>query len=147
VEIKRKDNSGRTVKLRLPVAYGHTQLECRERQFIAAHVPIDADRLVPSIAISFLRLTLVGGLINERVTLDRRIVFSAGSHTVQVSRVVVAEVKQSRHANHVGAVCALRDLHARAEPVSKYCLGTSLLAPVRANVFKPALRAIERLST
>jgi hypothetical protein len=70
----------------------------------------------------------------------------ARPRTERVSRLVIAEVKQSRHTDHLGAIPALRAVHARAEALSKYCLGTILLVPVRANVFKPALRAVERLS-
>jgi hypothetical protein len=147
LEIKRKENSGRTVKLRLPMPYGDNELGSRERQFIETQTPIDAARLVPSLAISFLRLTLVGSAINERVTVDRQLVFCAGCQTQQVLRVVIAEVKQSQYANHDGAVRALRDLHATAEPISKYCVGTVMLVPARANVFKPAVRAILRLSS
>jgi hypothetical protein len=146
LEIKRKENSGRTVKMRLPMPYGHSQLGSRERRFIETQTPIDAARLAPTLAISFLRLTLVGSAINERVTLDRQLEFSAGCQTRQVSRVVLAEVKQSQYANHDGAVRALRDLHAGAEPISKYCVGMAMLVPERANVFKPTLRAILRLS-
>ena len=146
LEIKRKENSGRTMKLRLPLPYGQNELGSRERQFIEAHAPLEAARLVPSVSISFLRLTLVGGAVNERLTLDHELVFSAGPRTERVLRLVIAEVKQSRHADHQGAIPALRAQHAREEALSKYCLGTILLTPVRANVFKPALRAVERLS-
>ena len=54
-------------------------------------------------------------------------------------------MKQERHATGC-AVAALLAQQAREAAVSKYCLGTVLLTSVPANVFKPALRAIERLS-
>ena len=63
-----------------------------------------------------------------------------------LARIVIVEVKQPRVVNHVGAMAALRRVSALEHTVSKYCLGTALVAPVRANCFKPALRAVERLS-
>ena len=69
---------------------------------------------------------------------------SDGVRVEEFARLVIAEVKQGRRAN-TGALAALQALQAREAACSKYCLGTVLLAPVPANVFKPALRAIERL--
>ncbi|NOT25472.1 MAG: polyphosphate polymerase domain-containing protein [Acidobacteria bacterium] len=146
LEVKRKDQNGRTVKLRHPLSFLHDGLGTAERQFIEDHSPIDASRLIPIVSSSFRRLTLVGRLIHERVTFDRDLLFRAGGHTEHVSRVVVAEVKRSRDDHRDGAAAELRTLRAQTQVISKYCLGTILLAPVRANVFKPAMRALERLS-
>jgi hypothetical protein len=59
---------------------------------------------------------------------------------------VIGEVKQAQYSNHLGAVAALRDLHVREATFSKYCVGTALVAAVAGNVFKPTLKAVERLS-
>lgn len=152
LEIKRKDKSGRTVKHRLPLPFGQEDLTSRERPFIEAHAPLIGKRLYPQIAISFQRLTLVGSVVDERVTLDRGMTLDRGSTVAaatsveQLGRVVIAEVKQARYVNHSGAVESLRSVHAREMALSKYCLATALVAPVRANVFKPTLRAVARLT-
>jgi hypothetical protein len=59
---------------------------------------------------------------------------------------VIVEVKQAEYSNHLGAVAALRGLHAREAAFGKYCVGTILVAPVAGNIFKPTLKAVERLS-
>ena len=146
LEIKSKTNSGRTVKRRLPLPYGQNHLGAAERQFIENYAPVDAVRLMPCITISFMRLTLVGRGLNERLTFDRDLTCAGGPREGRFSRVVIAEVKQAQYSNHLGAVAALRSLHAREAAFSKYCVGTVLVAPVAGNIFKPTLRAVERLS-
>jgi len=145
LEIKRKDRSGRTTKHRLALPYRHDTLGPHEKTFIDAHAALNSTPLLPRVAISFQRLTLVGSAINERVTLDRDLMLGAGTGVEPLGRVVIAEVKQSHYLNHSGAVAGFRHIHAREVALSKYCLATLLVAPVPANVFKPALRALDRL--
>ncbi len=79
LELKRKERSGRTVKFRLSLPFGRGDLGPDERRFIEAHAPLNAISLIPTVAVSFQRLTLLGRAINERVTLDRHLaVFSGG---------------------------------------------------------------------
>jgi hypothetical protein len=146
LEVKRKDNTGRTAKHRLALPFGHADLSPRERTFIEAHAPLAGKRLLPLVAVSFQRLTLVGSVLDERVTFDRGLTVAAGTSVEHLGRVVIAEVKQAHYVNHAGAVEGFRRGHVREVALSKYCLATILVAPVPANVFKPALRAIERLS-
>ena len=101
---------------------------------------------MPCVSISFLRLTLVGKDLNERLTFDRDVTFAGGPREEHFSRVVITEIKQAEYSNHLGAVPALRTLHAREVAFSKYCVGTILVAPVAGNIFKPTLKAMERLS-
>ncbi|MET0164088.1 MAG: polyphosphate polymerase domain-containing protein [Vicinamibacterales bacterium] len=146
LEIKSKTNSGRTMKRRLAVLYGQNHLGAPEQQFIDTYAPTNSARLMPCVSISFLRLTLVGKGLNERLTFDRDVTFVGGPREERFSRVVVGEVKQVVYSNHLGAVPALRTLHARETAFSKYCIGTLLVAPVAGNIFKPTLKAVERLS-
>jgi len=146
LEIKSKNNSARTVKRRLALPYGQNHLGSYERQFIEAHTPVDGVRLMPCVSTSFLRLTLVGNDLNERLTFDRDLTFVGGTREERLSRIVIGEVKQARYSNHLGAVAAFRELHVREAAFSKYCVGTSLLTDVADNIFKPTLKAIERIS-
>jgi hypothetical protein len=63
-----------------------------------------------------------------------------------LSRIVIAEVKQAEYSNHLGAVAALRGFHVREAAFSKYCVGTVLVEAVAGSIFKPTLKAVERLS-
>jgi hypothetical protein len=147
LEVKCKEKSGRTVKHRLALACGQDALGPHERTFIEAHAPIPALGLFPRVSVSFRRLTLLGCDHNERLTLDRDLRASTGTGSALLDRIVIAELKQPQCVNHAGAAVILRTLDASSEALSKYCLATILLAPVRANIFKPALRAVQRLST
>lgn len=146
LEVKRKESCGRTAKLRLPLPFGQSGFGTSERQFIEQHARVDATRLVPTVAISFMRLTLLGRSVNERLTLDRDLRAVASGRMAEMPPAVIAEVKQSQFANHEGAVAALRAMHAHEIAVSKYCLGILLSARVRGNTFKPVLQALQRLS-
>ena len=147
LEIKRKEASGRTVKARVDVPFDQTRLGPVERDFIEAHVPIDASTLHPCISISFLRTTLVGILVNERLTFDWSVRFSdTAGVNAEVPGVAVVELKQPRHSQRSIAVQTFRTLRIREHGMSKYCLATSRLAAVRSNRFKPTLRLLERLS-
>ena len=146
LEIKSKSKSGRTMKRRLALPHGQNHLGAPERQFIETHAPIDSVLLMPCVSICFLRLTLVGHSLNERLTLDRDVTFVSRPREEHFSRVAIAEIKQAEYSNHLGAISALRTLHAREVAFSKYCVGTILVAPVAGNVFKSTLKAVERLS-
>jgi hypothetical protein len=146
LEIKIKTNSSRTVKRRVAIPFGHNRLGVPEQEFIETYVPTDGVRLMPSVSISFFRLTLVGKELNERLTFDRDVIFASGPREEHFPRVVIAEIKQAAYSNRLGAVPALRKHHAREVAFSKYCVGTILVAPVAGNIFKPTLKAMERLS-
>ena len=146
LEIKCKTNNGRTAKRRLALPYGQNHLGASERQFIDRYAPVDTAHLVPCLSISFARLTLVAKGHNERLTFDRDLTFIGGTCEKRFSRIVIAEIKQAEHSNHLGAVAELRTRHVREAAFSKYCVGTILVVPVAGNVFKPTLKAVERLS-
>ena len=62
----------------LALPYGQNDLGAPDRRFIEAHAPLDTDALLPRLSISFVRLTLLGRDINERVTFDRDVI--VGGH-------------------------------------------------------------------
>ncbi len=146
LEVKRKESRGRTTKFRLPLPFGQDEIAAQQRQFVEQYAACDAARLVPVLAISFLRLTVLGRSVDERLTLDKDLVVVAGGRRSQVPPAVIVEVKQSQFGNRTPSIRALRAVHARPIAVSKYCLGTLLSEQADSPVFRPILRALERLS-
>lgn len=146
LEIKRKDSEIRTTKTRLARPFGDSRLDEESCAFIERHSPFRAALLIPQLSVAFHRITVVGTSVNERITLDWDIELRDDRRRELFPRVVVAEVKQARHSTGTPAVAALRALHVHEGSVSKYCLATVILADVRSNIFKPALRAVEHLS-
>lgn len=152
LEVKRRGGCTSKARLELPFSGGAANMSAAATElsdgapgFIDAHCPIGAHRLMSCVRVTFTRLTLVGDAFNERVTFDWNIAFGDEHRSERLPGLVVAEVKQARFANAGPVVHVLRRLHIREETLSKYCLATVRLAPVRANAFKPALRAVERV--
>jgi hypothetical protein len=146
LEVKHKGRSGRTRKLRLDLSCHQRELGEREQRFVREHVPLDSAALVPSVSSLFRRLTLVACAAEERVTIDGNLGFVAGPHMEDLRHVVIVEVKQARSGDRSRMVSALRAVRARNVGISKYCVGTMMLTPTRANVFLPALKALQRVS-
>lgn len=145
LEIKRKGTNQRTTKAILSRPFGAAEIDAEGRRFIDEHCPIAADSLVSGVSIDFVRATLVGDIIDERVTIDWNFDFHHVSARAHLAHAVIVEVKQARYSNHTPAIQALRAFHVREQSISKYCIATATLAAVRSNTFKSALRAVERL--
>lgn len=145
LEVKRKSTNQKTTKVILSRPFGAAELDPEGRLFIDRHSPITAASLVSGVSIDFLRATLVGELVNERVTIDWDFDFHHGSAQARLAHAVIVEVKQAKYSNHTPAIRALRALRIREQSISKYCVATAAVAAVRSNTFKPALRAMERL--
>jgi VTC domain len=145
LEVKRKSTNQQTTKAILSRPSGAAEVDQEGRRFIDEHCPIAADSLVPGVSIDFVRATLVGDVVNERVTVDWNFDFHHVSGGARLAHAVIVEVKQARYSNHTPAICALRAFRVREQSISKYCIATATLAAVRSNTFKSALRAMEQL--
>ena len=145
LEVKCKRRPDRTQKARLQLPFGQCQLDSDARRFVDERCPVDAASLAPCVSIAFLRATLVGVASNERITFDLNIDFRERGLRERLSGFVIAEVKQAPHLSTRGAVPAFRSLNLRERTLSKYCLATARLQPMRINTLMPAFRAVERL--
>jgi hypothetical protein len=146
LEVKTKGRNDRTVKARRLSATEHADLDTDARMFVGEHCSIDPRQLQPQLWVAFKRVTLVGRDVEERMTLDYDLEFWNDERRVRLPHVMVAEVKQARYSNHSPSVSALRELHVREAPMSKYCFATATVADVSAHTFKPMIRSLERLS-
>ena len=146
LEVKRKGTNQQTTKAILNRPFGTADLDPEARHFIDQHCPILAASLVSGVSIDFRRVTLVGDIANERVTIDWDVDFHHVSAGARLTHAVIVEVKQARYSNHTPAIRALRRFRIRERSISKYCIATAAVAAVKRNTFKSALRAVERLS-
>lgn len=145
-EVKKKTNTGLTKKSRLRVDAFSKNLTLLELDFTTEQLGIDALTLLPQIANSFSRITLVNLNAGERVTIDLLISFEHGSQEKSLNELVIAEVKQ-QHASSVSAWKKLMQSN-RIFPtrISKYCLGTLLTHPgIKYNRFKPKLTVLKKI--
>ncbi len=149
LEVKCKGANARTRKSRVPWRHQHKAgpdaLDSDDLAFIDAQCRAGSQSLRTALQVTFARTTLVGLDTQERITVDRRIRFTLEGRTASVDPLVIIEVKQPRLLNSTCAFLALRQARVPEAGISKYILGTALLAPVRTGPFKPVLRLVERL--
>ena len=146
LEVKQKQPDGRTAKWRLPRLFGNDDLDDAARRFIAEHCPLPAAALTGAASITFRRITLLALDTEERITVDHDVVMQCGPRRHRFEDLAIVEVKQARFSSSTDVLGALRAVRAREQSISKYCVAVARLAPVRANSFKPGLRAIQQLS-
>ena len=149
LEIKRKNNHGRTKKKRMEIPaaelmdFGADAAAC---QYLAAKSWFTEDQLSPVLDTRFRRITLVNPAKTERLTIDTELCFTnfrTGKET-DLQDAVIIELKQDgRTESRMKGIL----LERRIKPVrvSKYCIAVTLTDPsVKSNRFKVKVRTIEK---
>ena len=151
LEIKWKNNKGRTSKKRIGITPEHFDtmvLEEKEQLFVVAKTPFLPQNLIPQIQNSFQRITLVDKNKTERVTLDTRLVYKKLSNGLikKVEGLAIIEMKQDgAFRSHFRDY--LNELSISPGSISKYCLGMVLVNPLlKCNRFKNKLRIINKIT-
>lgn len=150
LEIKRKNNHGRTSKKRIGIPsanmmdFGAIPEAC---EYLAKYSWFQASELSPSAQTAFSRITLVNPALTERLTIDTRLRFRnyRTGHTTDLQDAVIIELKQDGRAvsqmKHI-----LLDLRVKPLRVSKYCIAITLTNPAaKTGRFKVKVRAIEKI--
>lgn len=149
-EVKHKTNKKRTIKTRLPLADGidnpDTDIDAFIDAFVEHHVPVCSNHLEPKLWNDYLRLTLVGKMHPERVTIDLDLSFGHDQSQVNLPGFAIAEVKQAHFSQTSAFIRQMRQRGIRQISFSKYCAGVSLLYEgLKSNNFKPVMRKIQQL--
>lgn len=151
LEIKNKNNKGRTKKIRIQVEYPFVksidELE-REKEFLTQHSLFDTHLLTPVLSNKFNRITCVNNRKTERITIDVNLVFTNHITNVRNSfeNIVVLELKQDgRQRSDFRDI--LMKLRIRKGSFSKYCMGTVMTnSSVKYNRFKGRLARIDKIT-
>lgn len=156
LEIKHKNNKGRTKKKRisLPSAtltadtVGQGKQTWRADEFIAAKSRYRFEQISPRLRTTFTRITLVNKAKTERLTIDTLLTFTniRSGATVSYPEPVIVELK--RDGNVASPMIGImQQLRIKPLKVSKYCIGTALTTPeVKKNRFKAKIRMIEKIA-
>lgn len=145
LEIKFKNNKGRTIKERIKRQDFHSAFNERDLDFIKNSLPYPASELQPKIRSHFHRITLVDNNFTERVTIDTLPGFKNKDNEVVLENLVIIEVKQSKANNPAMITRVLQENKIRNHGFSKYCVGRSLLdKKIKQNNFKPLLLNIRK---
>lgn len=143
LEIKTKDNHGRTKKKRIDA---HEEDSLR-MDFIATNLRYDAKEMQPKIENYFDRITLVNNKKTERLTIDTNIRFHnmVVDNAMALDNIAIIELK--RDGSYSSPVLdMLRDLRIHPMGFSKYCMGMAFTDPtLRRNLFLPRITKINKL--
>jgi len=161
LEIKRKNNKGRTKKKRIVVPGFHitaatpSRLKHKNRedepltvaQFINSKSRYTWDSISPHLWTKFHRITLVNKTKTERLTIDFDLVWEnvLTDEKKTYPNLVIIELKRN---GNVPSKMTHIMLNQRIHPlkISKYCIGTALTTPaLKRNRFKKKIRSIEKM--
>jgi hypothetical protein len=161
LEIKRKNNKGRTSKKRIvvpgfditadtPSVLKHKRKEDEAvtvSSFIDAKSRYEWSAISPHLWTKFHRITLVNKAKTERLTIDLDLVWEnvVSGETKTFPELVIVELKRDGNVpskmTHI-----MLDMRIHPLKISKYCIGTALTTPgLKKNRFKSKIRKIVKL--
>jgi hypothetical protein len=161
LEIKRKNNKGRTKKKRIVVPgfdiTADTASTLRHKrkadepltvaQFIDGKSRYTWEAISPHLWTKFHRITLVNKAKTERLTIDMDLVWDnvVSGEVKSYPDLVIVELK--RDGNMPSKMTHIMlDLRIKPLKISKYCIGTALTTPgIKNNRFKAKIRKIEKM--
>ena len=147
MEVKTKNNHGRTKKKRIEVSDMDLNDE-EKRQFLHKHLRYEVEKLQPVLSNHFSRVTLVNKGMTERLTIDTGLNFHnvLNGSDKDMGQLVVIELK-SDGLVHSPVLQMLRQLRIQPHGFSKYCMGSALTGQdhLPVNRFKCKLIEINKL--
>lgn len=142
LEVKFKNNKGRTIKTRInqrEVPYSWKD-ECEE--FLTKSLPFQPQTLQPVLWVNYSRNTLVNKNSAERLTIDLNLEFVMNESSRKFEKLVIAEVKQDKK-KASPFIEVMKKYHIREGSISKYCMGIAFTYDqVKKNNFKSKLKTI-----
>ena len=148
MEVKTKNNHGRTMKKRIEV----TDMDVLEKQkydFLSKHLRYGADTLQPALNNHFSRITLVNKGKTERLTIDSSLSFHnlQSNKSIDMGDLVIIELKRDGLVSSP-VLDMLRQLRIHPHGFSKYCMGSALTNPqLPTNRFKRKLIEVRKIIT
>lgn len=149
LEVKNKNNHGRTKKKRIPVpSQDNFRTTEGAHELVMRKTGLDLNTLNAVVRNNFNRVTLVNNGKTERLTIDFDIRFHNLETTVDhgTDQLVIIELK--RDGNVFSPITnILRDLHIHPTGFSKCCIGMALTdISLKRNNFKPKLRKLQKIN-
>ncbi len=147
LEIKDKNNKGRTNKKRILLPSTPEECYGMENDFLKRNTPWQLRDLCPSIENYFKRITLVNREKTERLTIDCDLFFRnlRTDLVYSLPELVIIELKQDGNQQST-TTGMLADFHLHPAGFSKFCIGSTLTNPeLKHNRFKPTLIQINKI--
>lgn len=147
MEVKTKNNHGRTKKKRIKVE-DMDLADSEKRAFLAEHLRYSVDSMQPTIRNNFDRITLVNRAKTERLTIDTNLKFFnlVSGQNLETDPLVIIELKRDGLC-YSPVLEMLRQLRIFPHGFSKYCMGSAMTNPeLPVNRFKEKLIEIKKIS-
>ena len=147
MEVKTKNNHGRTKKKRMEVT-DMNLAEQAKSDFLGKHLRYGVDTLQPALNNHFSRITLVNKAKTERLTIDSALRFHniVSGVDKDMGDLVIIELKRDGLV-YSPVLEMLRQLRIHPHGFSKYCMGSALTNPdLRVNRFKRKLIEINKIN-
>lgn len=143
LEVKRKNNQGRTIKNRIKINLKSTQ---DQNGYVNKESKYNFDELSPSLETTFSRITLVNKSFKERLTIDFHIKFHnpRTNNNFEINNLIIIELKQEcRSFSQTKEILNL--LSIRPSGFSKYCVGQALTnTNIKQNLFKSKIYNLKK---
>ena len=145
LEIKRKNNKGKTIKKRMKVDSIANELNTKQQAYInkiiGSKIDVNAKQWI-----NFSRITFVHKIQKERLTMDINLTFKNEKQAGDLKHLAIAEVKQERMSRSSDFMRIAKELHILPIRISKYCMSTLELEPsLKQNRFKAKKLFINKL--
>lgn len=147
LEIKKKNNHGRTRKKRMECAADDV-FRTEQSSFLVEKSGYRPSDIRPVLRTGFNRITLVNPPMTERLTIDMDLRFEnlSGGGKASLGDAVIMELKRDGRADGT-TLDMLAGLGIRRLKISKYCIGIAMTAPmVKQNRFKEKIRLIQKFT-
>ena len=144
LEIKLKNNKGKTIKKRMKVDAIGDSLSLKQQKYIEKIIgnPI---QVTAKQWINFSRITFVHKKQKERLTIDINLTFGNEISKGDLSHIVIAEVKQERMSRSSDFMRIAKEMHILPIRISKYCISALKLDPaLKSNRFKQKVLFINK---
>ena len=136
LEIKRKNNKGKTIKKRMRVDAISNELSEKQQNYIEKIIgrPMEVNAKQ---WINFSSVTFVHKTQKERLTMDINLTFNNKKDEGDLKNIVIAEVKQERMSRSSDFMQVAKEMSILPMRLSKYCMSTLSLNPeLKKNRFK-----------
>lgn len=148
LEVKFKNNKGRTAKKRIKFPFSEDLSEANE--FLQKKSPFTAQNLRCKSLVEYTRLTLVDIERGERATVDYNLKITnwENKEVVDFSHICIIELKRDKSNANSTMQTALRKHRVFKQGMSKYTVGTAAAyKDIKKNRLKKKLRFIDKLKT
>lgn len=146
LEVKFKNNKGRTIKKRVESTGQLTDFNKDETEFLKKRSIFGDEELSHILTSHFNRLTLINKNFTERSTIDLDISFTGKEKSIVMDGLVILELKSEKGSNSSPLKMYLREARLKASGFSKYCIGRALTDKnIKRNRFKQKIRNLGKI--